>query len=502
MVTDPDSNITTYTYDNIGNRETTTYPNNTQANYVYDPLNRLIYLENRDLALNSVISSYTYDLGPAGNRLAVTEHSGRRVEYAYDDLYRLVRESIYDDGVTLADDISYTYDAVGNRLTKTDYNGTINYSYDANDRLLSAGGTAFTYDNNGNTLSKTDANGMVSYAYDFENRLTEINDPAAGLTTYTYDPDGNRLSKTDSTGTIRYLVDINRTYAQVLQESLPGGSVVTYTHGDDLVSQNHSGNLNFYHYDGNMSTRQLTDATGLITDTYTYDAFGNPLASTGSTPNNYLYTGEQYDPNAGFYYLRARYYNPEIGRLVTRDTYIGSCWEPQTLHKYVYAHNNPISNVDPSGHAALYIEVLMTTAVNVWLHSRHIVVIITLYFALREVIREILRIKIRRTGCLPCRPYPVATVGYGIPHSQPIPHFVKKTQFWIPANVVHTHLFIVTQDPMTCRCWCTPMQVAVAMPLPMPGMIPVSECMKVNTWRNWPRYFWKLWPGNWPYWLF
>ena len=97
----------------------------------------------------------------------------------------------------------------------------------------------------------------------------------------------------------------------------------------------------------------MTDAAALTTGTYTYDAFGNLIAQTGATQNSYLYTGEQYDPNTGFYYLRARYYNPSVGRFLNRDTYAGSPWEPQTLHKYVYTHNNPINGVDPSGHETL-----------------------------------------------------------------------------------------------------------------------------------------------------
>jgi RHS repeat-associated protein len=368
-VTDPDNNVTTYAYDNVGNRQTVMYPNDTQASYTYDSLNRLTYLENRDLNLNSIISSYAYDLGPVGNRLAVTEHSGRRVEYAYNDIYRLVEESIFEDGVALTDDITYAYDSVGNRLTKTNNSGTIAYSYDANDRLLSAGGSTFTYDANGNTLTKTDAAGTVSYTYDFENRLAEIDDPTAGLTTYAYDTYGNRLSKTDSTGTTRYLVDRNRRYAQVLQEVLPGGVVVAYTYGEDLISQDRNDMLSFYHYDGNMSTRQLTGVTGLVTDTYTYDAFGNLLTSTGSTPNNYRYTGELYDPNAGFYYLRARYYDPEIGRFINRDTYVGSPWEPQSLHKYTYTNNDPIGHVDPSGNFPVgnLIDVLTTMGIILFL---------------------------------------------------------------------------------------------------------------------------------------
>jgi len=86
-----------------------------------------------------------------------------------------------------------------------------------------------------------------------------------------------------------------------------------------------------------------------VTDTYTYDAFGNLLNRSGATENDYLYTGEQYDPNVGFYYLRARYYNQANGRFLTMDTYQGSVFEPASLHKYLYCGADPVNSWDPSG---------------------------------------------------------------------------------------------------------------------------------------------------------
>jgi RHS repeat-associated protein len=83
--------------------------------------------------------------------------------------------------------------------------------------------------------------------------------------------------------------------------------------------------------------------------TYDYDAWGNTVNTTGSTPNVYLYRGEQFDYDLGLYYLRARYFNPLTGRLLSRDPYAGEPPTPATLHKYLYANGDPVNLGDPSG---------------------------------------------------------------------------------------------------------------------------------------------------------
>jgi hypothetical protein len=111
--------------------------------------------------------------------------------------------------------------------------------------------------------------------------------------------------------TTRYLIDsLNPTgCAQVVDELVGGAVQRQYTDGLQRISQNQviSGTWtpSFYEYDGGGSVRQLTNLAGAVTDTYAYDAFGNKITSTGSTPNNYLDRAEQYDPDLNFYYLYA-----------------------------------------------------------------------------------------------------------------------------------------------------------------------------------------------------
>jgi RHS repeat-associated protein len=94
----------------------------------------------------------------------------------------------------------------------------------------------------------------------------------------------------------------------------------------------------------------------IVTDSYDYDAFGNKINSTGTTPNNYLYRGEFFDSDLGMYYLRARYYNPLTGRFMSRDPEAFcdcSIRNPLTLHKYIYGEDDPVDLADPSGRAPI-----------------------------------------------------------------------------------------------------------------------------------------------------
>src|SRR5579859_4894322 len=251
------------------------------------------------------------------------------------------------------------------------------WNYDANDRFT-AGDTAACpersrRDANGNTVSS----GGIANVYDFENHLIQ----KAGVS-IVYDGRGsgvvltnpelkisNRVQKTVAGVTTKYLVDTQNPtgYAQVVFETITGNttqpfdSARTYVYGLELISKyrqfvaNNQGQtqISYYVYDGHGSVRALTSPTGVVTDTYDYDAFGNLIHSTGSTPNNYLFAAEQFDPDLNLYYNRARYLNVSTGRFWTMDNYEGFDQAAISLHKYLYVGADPINGTDPSGRVDL-----------------------------------------------------------------------------------------------------------------------------------------------------
>jgi RHS repeat-associated protein len=157
-------------------------------------------------------------------------------------------------------------------------------------------------------------------------------------------------------------------------DELTGGVVTrTYTYGLQRISQDqvieNVWTPSFYGYDGGGNVRQLTNSPGTVTDKYEYDAFGNDVYHTGTTPNNYLYRGEQYDSDLGLYYLRARYYNPATGRFLSRDPAEAKLTDPATLHRYLYAGGDPINRVDPMGEEAFLESKLLKKIITVTYYS-------------------------------------------------------------------------------------------------------------------------------------
>jgi RHS repeat-associated protein len=339
---------TVYTYDPASNLATVTLPNGIQSTFIYDRLNRVASLQAN--GTGQTIASFGYQLDPIGNQTSVNELSGRSVQWSYDGIYRLTGETVTQDPSGKNGTISYGLDPVGNRLSTASTLFNISSgasSFDANDFLNSE-----SYDANGNVIIA----GSGTFSYDFQDRLVNVTDIASNAQVQlAYDAFGNRISKTIGGTTTQYLVDEQNPTGlpQVVEEVVNGVVQKSYTYGYLLLAQDQAVNgaptPHFYGYDGGLNVRFLTDASGAVTDTYDYDAYGNLINSTGSTTNNYLYRGEQFDSDLGLYYLRARYYNPATARFLGRDPAPGDLTAPETFHKYNYAGNNPVNFADPTG---------------------------------------------------------------------------------------------------------------------------------------------------------
>lgn len=151
-----------------------------------------------------------------------------------------------------------------------------------------------------------------------------------------------------------------------------GNFKAEYTRADSLFAQVRDGNISYYLYDGHGDVRALVSEAGEITDQYRYNAYGELIETTGNTENHYLYTGEYYDGTSSLYYLRARYMNPSTGSFMTMDTYEGSIYDPDTLHKYLYANGNPVTYSDPSGNFFGAIGGLVATTINTVINNYQI----------------------------------------------------------------------------------------------------------------------------------
>ncbi|HSR54183.1 MAG TPA: RHS repeat-associated core domain-containing protein [Acidobacteriota bacterium] len=177
------------------------------------------------------------------------------------------------------------------------------------------------------------------------------------MAAFEYDHEGIRQSRTINGDLTRFLTDPNRPFAQVLEELDAAGLPRSfYTHGLDLISQDRPGPASptsYYHADPLGSTRALTDSLGTATDQYAYEAFGTLDTQSGTTPNPYLFTGEQLDPALNHYYLRARYYSTAQARFTSQDPFQGLITAPTSLHRYLYANADPANAIDPSGHLTL-----------------------------------------------------------------------------------------------------------------------------------------------------
>ncbi len=321
-------------YDALSRRTQLTRPNGVNTNYNYDALSHLLSVLHQAGSTTLDGASYSYDY--AGNRTSKTNYlNGITSNYGYDAIYEL--QQVTQGGGTTE---SYSYDAVGNRLSSL---GMSPYSYNTSNELTSTPSGSYTYDANGNTLS--DPSGR-SYSWDFENRLVQAVVPGTGMVAFKYDPFGRRIQKSGPLGTTNYLYDGKKSIEEVDQSSNILARYARTTSIDEPLSELRSGTTSYYEQDGLGSISSLSNSIGAVANTYTYDSFGKLAASTGTLANPFQYTGREFDPETGLNYNRARYYNPTTGRFLSEDPLGLGGGNPNT---YAYVGNDPTNLIDPLG---------------------------------------------------------------------------------------------------------------------------------------------------------
>lgn len=391
--TDQASVTTTYGYDAAGNETSVTRPGGFTA--AYDPQDRLqtltaagtasfayadkVYrtqvthaagdVDVREFSPDGLVTKvqlkpsataaptlelgYTYD---AQGNLTQAKDEGAATtlaSYTYDTLDRLKTEAILVSGQTRT--LTYAYDAQGNRTSVVSPEGTTAFAYNPAGQILSRtepSGAVATYlhDAAGNLATAVSASGTTTYAWTPESRLASLTKPDGSVVSFTYDAEGRRVTKASGGATTTYAYERGR-----LASETAGTATTSYTYdeaGAPLTITLPSGARYAYRYDRGGSAIQLTDASHQVAASYTYDAWGNVVEKTGSqalldaNPSTYRgQFGVRFDRETGLFLMGARYYDPALGRFISRDPIVA---EPDES-SYAYAGNNPVTRLDPTG---------------------------------------------------------------------------------------------------------------------------------------------------------
>ena len=316
--------------------------------YEYDTDDNIIRLTLKN-EKGIVFSDFRYEYDLNGNRILKSgscllpvedKIKEQVVRYQYDCMDRLIEEK-YD-----GKPVKYIYDRCGNRLVKVDSDGKEEYNYNRKNQLIShkkgTESVEYRYDLQGNILEEVDGRGKTEYYYNAFNQQTFVLMKDGGAQENWYDAEFLRAEVAENGCRSRFLYY----NGELLAESELNDTVRNrYILGYGVAASWQKEGYHSYHLDEQNSTAYITDSGRRIENSYQYDAFGVIREKNENVYNRILYTGQQYDQVTGQHYLRARYYNPVLGRFLQEDVYRGD-----GLNLYVYCENNSVIYYDPSGY--------------------------------------------------------------------------------------------------------------------------------------------------------
>ncbi len=344
-----DSTIVAYSYDSAGLVTRIDKGNATFSTYQYDGADQLIKVTNFEPG-GSEISFFEYLYDSLGRRIGMGTADGEW-SYTYDSSGQLV-QAIFDSatGKVPSQDITYAYDAAGNRIRK-DVNGvTTEYSANGMNQYESVGMMQYIHDRDGNLVGRGVDATTANYGYDALNRLTSVV-TAEGAWSYEYDAFGNLNAVVHDGNRVEYLLDPLGTGNIIAEYDSDGDVIASYIHGIGVVRMDRSSTDEaYFEFDGVGSTASLTDASGSIVNEYAYGPFGEALLVHESLDNPFEFAGRHGVMRDGtnLDYMRARFYDSQDGRFLSTDP-VGISGGSSNL--YLYAANSPVVFVDATGEA-------------------------------------------------------------------------------------------------------------------------------------------------------
>nr|WP_269745645.1 RHS repeat-associated core domain-containing protein [Brevibacillus borstelensis] len=332
------------------------YPGNTTVSYVYDDAMRVKEVTIPGSNGSSQTVRYDYQLSDAGDTYTLTYPNGVSLVRKRDSFGQVDTLKHFKSGTSVwQEKNSYSF---GN-VTSIERNGTTyRYEYDKVDRLtkenVPAGENRYSYNGRGSRMTFEGTlpamPSTATYTFDERNRLRGVtNEKTGAKAEYTYYPDGLRATKTADGSETRY-VYLN---GRVIEELDKNGQLKAQNiWGNELLSRKDvaANKRGYYLYNSHGDVVKVVGENGEELNRYEYDTWGNLTAKTEGMSNPFTYSGEILDGETGFYYLRARYYDPTVGRFISEDTYKGQVDNPLSLNRYTYVENNPLRYKDPTGH--------------------------------------------------------------------------------------------------------------------------------------------------------